>query len=67
MYWFRQLNKVTVKNKYPFLRIDDPFDQMRREKAFSKNELRYGYQHVRIKDEDVHQTTFRERFGSYEL
>ena len=56
-----------MKNKYHLPRIDDPFDQMGREKVFSKNELIFGYQQVRIKDEDVHQTTFRERYGSYEL
>ena len=37
---YRQLNKVTVKNKYPFPRIDDLFDQMRGEKVFSKIDLR---------------------------
>ena len=39
---YRQLNKVTVKNKYPFPRIDDLFDQMGREKVCSKNDLRFG-------------------------
>ena len=41
---YRQLNKVTVKNKYPLPRINDLFDQMRGEKVFSKIELRSGYQ-----------------------
>ena len=47
---YRQLNKVTVKNKYPFPRIDDLFDQMRGAKVFSKIDLRFGYHQVRIKD-----------------
>ena len=68
MYWFRQLNKViTVKNKYPSPRIDDLFDQVRGSKVFSKIVLRYGYQQVRIKNEDVHKTTFRARYGSYDV
>ena len=47
---YRQLNKVTVKNKYPLPMIDDLFDQMRGEKVFSKIDLRSGYHQVRIKD-----------------
>ena len=42
---YRQLNKVIVKNKYPLLRIDDLFDQMRGSKVFSKIDLRSGYPH----------------------
>ena len=57
----RQLSKVNVKEKYPFPRIDDLFYQMRREKVFSKIDLRSGDQQVRIKNEDVHKTTFRAR------
>jgi hypothetical protein len=47
---FRQLNKVTVKNKYPFPRTDDLFDQLKDEKMLSKIDLRSGYHHVRIKE-----------------
>ena len=64
---YRQLNKVTVKNKYPLPRIDDLFDQMRGAKVFSKIELRSGYHQVRIKDEDIHKTAFRMRYGHYEF
>ena len=46
----RQLNKVTMKNKYPLLRIDDLFDQMKGAKVFSKIDLRSRYHHVRIKE-----------------
>ena len=64
---YKQLKKVTVKNKYPFPRIDDDFDQMRGAKAFSKIDLRSGYHQVRIKDEDIHKTAFRTRYGHYEF
>ena len=64
---YRQLNKVTVKNKYPFHRIDDLFDEMRGAKVFSKTDLRSGYDQVRIKDEDIHNTSFRIRYGHYEF
>jgi hypothetical protein len=49
---YRQLNKMTIKNKYPLPRIDDLFDQLRGVTIFSKIDLRFGYHQVRIKDED---------------
>ena len=64
---YRQLNKVTLKNKYPLPRIDDFFDQMRGAKVFSKIELRSSNHQVRIKDEDIHTTTFRTSYGHYEF
>ena len=64
---YRQLNKVTVKNKYPLPRIDDLFDQIRGASVFSKMGLGSGYHQVRIKDEDIHKTTFRTRYGHYEF
>ena len=51
---YRQLNKVTVKNKYPLPRIDDLFDQMRGAKVFSKIDLRCCCHQVRIQEEEIH-------------
>ncbi|KAG8472657.1 hypothetical protein CXB51_034542 [Gossypium anomalum] len=56
-----QLNKVTIKNKYPLLRIDDLFDQLKRAIVFSKIYLRFGYYQLQVKDSDVPKTTFRTR------
>jgi hypothetical protein len=64
---FRQLNKVTVKNKYPLPRIDDLFDQLKDAKIFSKIDLRLGYHQMRVNDEDINKTTFRTRYGHYEF
>jgi hypothetical protein len=64
---FRQLNKVTVKNKYPLPRIDDLFDQLKDENIFSKIDLGSGYHQVRIKEEDISKSTFRTRYGHYEF
>ena len=51
---YRQLNKLTVKNKYLLPRIDDLFDQLKSASIFSKIDLRSGYHQLRIKDVDVH-------------
>jgi hypothetical protein len=64
---YRKLNKMTIKNKYPLPRIDDLFDQLRGAIVFSKIEFRYWYHQVRIKDEDIHKTAFRMRYGHFEF
>jgi hypothetical protein len=64
---FRQLNESIVKNKYPLPRIDDLFDQLRGENIFSNIDLRSRYHQVRIKEEGIHNTTFRTRYGHYEF
>ena len=53
---------MTVKNKYLLPRIDDLFDQFKVASVFSKIDLRSGYHQLRIKDTDVHKTTFRTRY-----
>ncbi|KAL0540140.1 hypothetical protein IC582_024370 [Cucumis melo] len=58
---YRELNKVTVKNRYPLPRIDDLFDQLQGATVFSKIDLRSGYHQLRIKDGDVPKTAFRSR------
>ena len=64
---YRQLNKVTVRNKYPLPRIDDLFDQLQGASCFSKIDLRLGYHQLRIRHEDVPKTAFRTRYGHYEF
>ena len=64
---YRQINKVTVKNKYPLLRIEDLFDQLRGASVFSKIDLRSRYYQLRVKEVDVPKTAFRTRYGHYEF
>ncbi|XP_049392021.1 uncharacterized protein LOC125856500 [Solanum stenotomum] len=64
---YRQLNKVTIKNKYPLPRIDDLFDQLQGAKCFSKIDLRSGYHQLKIREVDIPKTTFRTRYGHFKF
>ena len=64
---YRQLNKVTVKNKYPLLITEDLFDQLKGASVFSKINLRSIYYQFRVKDVDVPKTSFRTRYGHYKF
>ncbi|KAL4274070.1 hypothetical protein GQ457_13G013940 [Hibiscus cannabinus] len=64
---YRQLNRVTIKNKYHLPRIEDLFDQLRDASVFSKIDLRSGYYQMKVKDADVPKTTFQTRYGHFEF
>jgi len=63
---YGQLNKMTIKNKYPFPRIDDLMDQLHGSSVFSKIDLRLGNHQILVKADDVQKTAFRSRYGHYE-
>jgi len=63
---YRQLNKMTIKNKYPLLRIDDLMDQLHGSSVLSKIDLRSGYHQILVKVDDVQQMTFRSKYSHYE-
>ncbi|GJY83655.1 putative reverse transcriptase domain-containing protein [Tanacetum coccineum] len=64
---YRELNKLTVKNRYPLPRIDDLFDQLQGSSVYSKIDLRSGYHQLRVRDEDIPKTVFKTRYGHYEF
>nr|GFC10907.1 putative reverse transcriptase domain-containing protein [Tanacetum cinerariifolium] len=64
---YQELNKLTVKNRYPLPRIDDLFDQLQGSSVYSKIDLRLGYHQLRVREEDIPKTAFRTRYGHYEF
>ncbi|GJS28709.1 putative reverse transcriptase domain-containing protein, partial [Tanacetum coccineum] len=64
---YRELNKLTVKNRYPLLIIDDLFDQLQGSRVYSKIKLRSGYHQLRVREEGIPKTAFRTRYGHYEF
>ncbi|GKB21459.1 hypothetical protein Tco_0855382, partial [Tanacetum coccineum] len=64
---YRELNKLTIKNRYPLPRIDDLFDQLQGSSVYSKIDLQLGYHQLRIKEEDIPTTAFRTRYGHFEF
>ncbi|GJQ98411.1 putative reverse transcriptase domain-containing protein [Tanacetum coccineum] len=64
---YRELNKLTIKNRYPLLRIDDLFDQLQGSRYFSKIDLRSGYHQLRVHEDDIPKTAFRTRYRHFEF
>nr|GFA14873.1 putative reverse transcriptase domain-containing protein [Tanacetum cinerariifolium] len=64
---YRELNKLTVRNRYPLPRIDDLFDQIQGSSVYSNIDLRSGYHQLRVREEDIPKTAFRTRYGHYEF
>nr|GFA05560.1 putative reverse transcriptase domain-containing protein [Tanacetum cinerariifolium] len=64
---YQELNKLTVKNRYPLPRIDDLFDQLQGSIIYSKINLRSGYHQLRVREQNISKTAFRTRYGHYEF
>ncbi|GKE07709.1 hypothetical protein Tco_1411260 [Tanacetum coccineum] len=64
---YRELNKLTIKNRYPLPRIDDLFDQLQGSRYFSKIDLQSGYHQLRVQEDDILKTAFRTRYGHFEF
>ncbi|GJR34246.1 putative reverse transcriptase domain-containing protein [Tanacetum coccineum] len=64
---YRELNKLTIKNRYPLPKIDDLFDQLQGSSVYLKIDLRSDYHQLRVRDEDIPKTAFRTRYGHFEF
>ncbi|GKB14445.1 retrotransposon protein, putative, ty3-gypsy subclass [Tanacetum coccineum] len=64
---YNELNRITIRNRYPLSRIDDLFDQPQGAKFFSKIDLRSGYHQLRVKEQDISKAAFRTRYGHYKF
>ena len=65
--YYRQLNRVTIKNRYPLLRIDDLFDHLRGARVYSKIDLCTGYHQLRVRETNIPMTAFKMRYGLFEF
>ncbi|GKB60001.1 putative reverse transcriptase domain-containing protein [Tanacetum coccineum] len=63
----KELNKLTIKNRYPLPRIDDLFDQLQGSHYLSKIELRSGYHQLRLHADYIPKPTFKTRYGHFEF
>jgi len=64
---YRELNAISIKNRYPLPRINDLFDQLKGSCIFSKIDLRSGYHQLKIKPKDVTKSAFRTKSGHFEF
>ena len=64
---YRQLNKATIKNRYPLLRIDDLFDHMKGVRVYSKIDLCTNYRQLRLREVDIPKMAFRTQYGHFKF
>ena len=64
---YRELNKMTIKNKYPLPHIDELFDHLQGSAVYSKLDLRQGYYQLKIREADIPKTAFNSRYGHFEF
>ena len=63
---YRKLNQYTIRNKYPLLLISELIAQLKDANIFSKFDIRWGYNNIRIKEGDQHEAVFKTKYRLYE-
>ncbi|GKC89465.1 putative reverse transcriptase domain-containing protein, partial [Tanacetum coccineum] len=64
---YRELNKLTVKNRYLLPRNNNLFDQLQGSSIYSKIDLRSGYHQLRVREHDIPKTSLQTQYGYYEF
>ena len=64
---YRQLNRVTIKNRYPLPRINELFDQLREARVYSKIDLHTGYHQLRVRETNIPKKSFKTCYGHFEF